>query len=233
MDSRFRAVCFDLYGTLTPDFAESDRLAMVAALADACGVPYEDFRGPWDASMHERLTGQITIRANALEICRALGVTPSSTQLEEAMRRRLASQEKYFQTPVSITETLKLVAHHGYAMAIVSAATEESSQLFARSPLAPFFSVTIFSDQVGVMKPDPKIFHLAADGLGVAPEQCLYVADGAFGELTGAEEAGMTSVLYRPQGGLPAGEVHRPDSEVDTWQGEVISAIPEVLRLIC
>ena len=233
MDSRFRAVCFDLYGTLTPEYAEADRLAMVWEMADAVGAEREPFRERWDAGMHDRMTGRIGIRQNAQEICRELGLNPDADQLEEGWRRRVARQQHYFRTPVSVVETLKLVRHHGYPMAIVSASTEETSVVFATSPLAPFFGVTVFSHEVGVMKPDPKIYALAAEGLGVEPEWCLYVGDGAFGELSGAREAGMSPVLLRPRDALSSADVHRPDSEVDSWTGETIVALPEVLRLLC
>lgn len=233
MGGRYRAVCFDLYGTLTEDYAEADRVAMVHSAADAIGAPLEEFHPLWDASMDARLLGQMSLRDNLRQICSELGIQPTDEQLDEAMRRRFQHQRKYFQTPVSTVETLKLVAHHGYPMALISAATEESPVLFERSPLAPFFQVTVFSNLVGLMKPDPKIFQLAAERLEVEPRDCLYIADGAFGELTGAQEAGMTSVLLRRQGGLSGDDIHRPGSEADTWTGESIIAIAEVLRLLC
>lgn len=233
MDPQFKAVCFDLYGTLTIDFAEADRVAMVTACASAVGAPLEPFHGLWDASMSERLLGREGLRDSVERICRLLGVSANDEQLDEAVRQRYVHQQKYFQIPRSTVETLKLVAHHGYPMGLVSAATEESSVLFARSPLAPFFQATVFSNLVGIMKPDPAIFSLAAERLGVDARDCLYIADGAFGELSGAQQAGMTPVLFRRHDGLSGDDVHRPDSEADTWTGESIIAVAEVLRLLC
>lgn len=233
MEPRYRAVCFDLYGTLTDDFAESDRRAMVQACADAVGAPASGFHGLWDESMQDRLLGKVSLKDDIRRICGELGIDPTDEQLDEALRQRYLHQQKYFQTPLSTVETLKLVAHHGYGIGLVSAATEESSVLFARSPLAPFFQATVFSNLVGIMKPDPRIFALAAERLGVAPSECLYVADGAFGELSGATEAGMTSVLFKRPGGLTGDDIHRPDSEAESWDGETIVAIAEVMRLLC
>lgn len=49
-------------------------------------------------------------------------------------------------------------------------------------PYAPFnlnerFDVVVISDQVGLRKPEPEIFMLAADRLGLPPEACVFVDD--------------------------------------------------------
>jgi putative hydrolase of the HAD superfamily len=57
------------------------------------------------------------------------------------------------------------------------------------------FDVTVFSCDAGILKPDPRIYRLATDGLGLPPEQCLYVGDGGHRELRGAREAGLATAL--------------------------------------
>ena len=63
--------------------------------------------------------------------------------------------------------------------------------------LAPLFDVAVLSFDVGMAKPDPRIYELATERLGVAANDCLYVGDGSDGELSGAAQAGMTAVLMR------------------------------------
>jgi len=53
----------------------------------------------------------------------------------------------------------------------------------------------VFSCEVGLAKPDPAIYHLAAARLGVEPAECLFVGDGGSDELSGAGAAAMTPVL--------------------------------------
>ncbi len=120
--------------------------------------------------------------------------------------------------------------HKELRLALVSGCMEPAPRQWMSSPLVPYFDVTVFSCEVGLMKPDPAIYLLASDGLGVSPEACLYIGDGSFGELHGAEDAGMTAALFRRPDQDPG--VHRP-GERDDWTGEVITAIPEVLRLLC
>ena len=68
----------------------------------------------------------------------------------------------------------------------------------------------MLSYDVRLAKPDPRIYEMAVEGLGVAAEECLYVGDGTSNELTGASRVGMTAVLMRAphdQGGRRAGEL--------------------------
>jgi putative hydrolase of the HAD superfamily len=49
-------------------------------------------------------------------------------------------------------------------------------------PYAPFqldqrFDAVVISDQVGLRKPEPEIFRLAADRLGFPPNACVFVDD--------------------------------------------------------
>lgn len=61
--------------------------------------------------------------------------------------------------------------------------------------LASFFEVIIVSSDHGFHKPDPRLFRLALEGLGVAPEQALYVGDSWRRDMLGARSAGLRTVL--------------------------------------
>ena len=58
--------------------------------------------------------------------------------------------------------------------------------------------VVLDSSVVGISKPDPAIFHLALDALGVAPEDALHVGDTPAADVDGARAAGVTPVLVDP-----------------------------------
>jgi FMN phosphatase YigB (HAD superfamily) len=52
-------------------------------------------------------------------------------------------------------------------------------------------------------KPEPEIFHLGAERIGVAPEDCVFVDD-LRENCAGAEAVGMKAILHRgPEGTLP------------------------------
>jgi putative hydrolase of the HAD superfamily len=58
------------------------------------------------------------------------------------------------------------------------------------------FDATVISGEVGLHKPQPEIFRLAARRVGAAPEHCVFVDD-LRENCEGAEAVGMTSVLHR------------------------------------
>ena len=59
------------------------------------------------------------------------------------------------------------------------------------------------SHRVGVEKPDPRIFAIALERLGTAPERALYVGDIRSVDETGARAAGLHFVLIDPWGITP------------------------------
>ena len=56
----------------------------------------------------------------------------------------------------------------------------------------------IDSGNVGVMKPDPRIFHIALDAMDLKPEDAWYVGDMAGIDIVGARKAGLWPVLMDP-----------------------------------
>ena len=58
------------------------------------------------------------------------------------------------------------------------------------------FDQVVISAEVGLHKPQPEIYLLAAERLGVRPEDCVFVDD-LRENCAGAEALGMTAVLHR------------------------------------
>jgi putative hydrolase of the HAD superfamily len=89
--------------------------------------------------------------------------------------------------------------------------------------------VTVFSCEVGMKKPDPRIYNIATEQIGVPPEDCLYIGDGSSQELTGAREVGMYPVLISDPG--ETADAHFIERE-DDWDGPRIFYLQEVPNLI-
>jgi epoxide hydrolase-like predicted phosphatase len=58
------------------------------------------------------------------------------------------------------------------------------------------FDAAVISGDVGLHKPEPEIFHLGAEKIGVAPADCVFVDD-LRENCEGAEAVGMTAILHR------------------------------------
>jgi putative hydrolase of the HAD superfamily len=69
-------------------------------------------------------------------------------------------------------------------------------EMYDRGLLGDLFDAVVISGEVGLHKPQPEIFLLAAERLGVTPAQCVFVDD-LRENVAGAEAVGMTAVLHR------------------------------------
>ena len=120
--------------------------------------------------------------------------------------------------------TLDELRRRGHLLGMISACTEEVADVWEQTPFEGLFDSTVFSCSVGVSKPDPRIYEVACEELGVAPAGCLFVGDGANDELPGAERVGMTAVQLRAPG-EPLTE------EGERWEGAFVERLSQVLEL--
>ncbi len=65
------------------------------------------------------------------------------------------------------------------------------------SGIRPYFQSILISESAGVAKPDPRIFQLSLQELGLPPEQCLFVGDHPRNDIAPAHAAGMKTVWMR------------------------------------
>ncbi|MFI7133983.1 HAD family hydrolase [Nonomuraea sp. NPDC050153] len=79
---------------------------------------------------------------------------------------------------------------------IVTNATDSLEQHLDLLGLTYFADDVVSSARVGVAKPDRRIYEIAAERAGVAPERCLFVDD-RLRNVEAARELGMTGVHYR------------------------------------
>jgi len=100
-------------------------------------------------------------------------------------------------------ETLRTLLDRGYRVAVISNADGRVRGLLESAGLAPLLEFVIDSAEVGVEKPDPRIFHAATDRLALPPSACAYVGDIYEIDVLGAQGAGLTGILV---GDAPAPE---------------------------
>ena len=67
--------------------------------------------------------------------------------------------------------------------------------IYERAPLESF-DATVISGDVGLHKPQPEIYRLGAERIGVPAESCVFVDD-LRENVAGAEAVGMTAILHR------------------------------------
>jgi len=86
------------------------------------------------------------------------------------------------------------------------------------------FSCIVLSEEIGIRKPDPRIFHRAAGLLNLQPSECLHVGDSYRSDVIGAKNSGMLSCWLKHEQSAATDESIKPDI--------VISSLIELSELI-
>jgi putative hydrolase of the HAD superfamily len=222
-------VLFDFFGTLTTSVQTSERDAAAAILAEALGAEHRALVDVLNDSFYERASGRWGDMAESLRrVAGACGITPTADQVDTACRIRMENEQAFTRLRPEAEPVLAGLAAAGVPVGVLSDCTHELPVVWPTLPVARHVRAATFSVEEGRHKPDPALFELALDRMGVGPADCLYVGDGGSNELTGATAVGMTAVLLRApdaDGAL----VHRRE---EGWSGRVVSSLSEVPALV-
>ena len=93
-------------------------------------------------------------------------------------------------------DALGKVARKGIRIAIVSNWDTRLRTLYANMALERLFSALVCSAEVGVEKPDPRIFRIACQVVGVQPHEAVHVGDDPTADVEGATRAGLVGLLH-------------------------------------
>ena len=226
---KFHTIIFDLFGTLVDDFASSTGTTS-ADLAMALEVPAEPFARIWRQATEMRVKGAFqTVEASLEYACDAIGVRANARQMKTAVEMRLQQIRRTLKPKPDATATLAQLRSEGCQTGLLSNCSIEIPILWPETPIAPLIDSAVFSSREGLAKPDPRIYSLACDRLGVSPGDCLYIADGENCELAAAARVGLNPVLIRNPKAQSRRELFREALE---WQGEIVSTLLEVLTLV-
>lgn len=124
-------------------------------------------------------------------------------------------------------ELLGTLRAAGLRMALISNTGRTPGRILRpfleKANLAGFFDVLIFSDEVGLAKPNPEIFALTLQALGVEPSKAAHIGDDPILDLLGAQRSMMRCVVINAE---------RPAtlSENDCW-AQGLTDIPQLLGI--
>ena len=215
---KYRAVIFDLWATLVP-WDQDGANRFYDAMAQAAGVEELRFREAWLSGRKTREVGPIADHLR--ELFAGLGAEPD---LDEILDMRREWTKRSLQPRPDALETLAELRRRGHLLGLISVCSQDVPHVWDETPFAGALDEVVFSCDVGVSKPDPRIYEIACERLGIEAADCLFVGDGANDELPGAERAGMTALQLRAPG-----EPLTPEGE--TWTGASIEHLSQVLDL--
>ena len=206
-----RAILFDLGDTLfrlAPMDEGGIRARLAAAACDQLGLDTEDGAKVADDAYAAVVSAlRASYRSNAI-------AEPSIARLAEPFFARFgggasalaaemdrifgeADTARWVATPER-EQHLATFADAGFELAFVSNTLTHPDLMRARLTefgLLDHASVHVFSVAVGERKPSPAIYRAALEGLGVAPEEALFVGDRVREDVLGPQSLGMRGVL--------------------------------------
>lgn len=226
---KYKAVIFDLFGTLVCIASRHESESVLRQMASVLSVPADSLIELWRDTGDKRMNGVFHNYQGWIRfICNELGSSPDDSQVNLAAYIRFEMERRELMVLMDgAVEVLSNLKSLGHKIGLISNASFETATIWMDSPLSQLVDAAVFSATVGILKPDPRIYHTVTEQLAVKPEDCLYVADGgADGELKGASQVGMQAVQLL----IP----NHNDNDLlhEDWDGLSISSLNQVLSLV-
>lgn len=103
--------------------------------------------------------------------------------------------EKGSDINVQLLEFIRMLKKN-YKVGMLSSVAPNRLEQFLTVEQRGLFDAVVLSHEIGYVKPEPQAYQIAADRLGVMPEECIFVDDQER-NITGAQEVGMRALHYK------------------------------------
>lgn len=215
MAKKYQSIFFDADDTLF-DYPRAERAALLA-----CS---EKFRVPADAEtfiaayrrhnhdvwreFERGETDQATLRFERFRrLAAELGL--DGLPLEQIGSFYLEALSGQSQLLPGALETIRGLAERFPLALITNGIAAVQNRRFAASPITSYFRAIVISEEIGIAKPDPRIFAPALQKIGMEATDILFVGDSVTSDMAAARNAGMDFCWVNPRG-LPVPEGFAP-----------------------
>jgi putative hydrolase of the HAD superfamily len=224
-----KALLFDLYDTLA--HIDIDRyLAIKAEMAAILRLPADAFLNVWKRYTSISSLGEVlTIEERIARILRDLNVRPETEAIRDAALLEYKLQTEQVHLSNNVAEVLNCHRDRGIKLGLVTNAPSYMRSIPSILGIENCFDTVVFSFELGVLKPDPRIYLAACNNLELKPFECVFIGDGNDRELDGARRLGMISVII----GNGRSEILRSEqSQAYDYRIEKIEGLEEILNKI-
>lgn len=174
---KYEAIIFDLDGVIC--FTDHYHYLAWKALADTLGIPF-------DEAKNDRLRGVSRMASLEIVLEDYKGPVLSTEEKVRLAEQKNSLYRSYLQTmtpadlSTEVRDTLNALRERGVKLAIGSS-SKNTPLILERIGLKGFFDAVSDGNNISRSKPDPQVFTMAAEMLGLTPAQCLVVEDAEAG----------------------------------------------------
>ena len=205
-----RAVLFDLDDTLF-DHRLCARTALEqlhsahTAFQKTALDDFERLHAGFLEELHQRvLTGELTIEAARRERFRrmfdAAGLPVDDETIAAAAATYREAYCRVWQPVSGALRLIELVKRHALVGVVSNNLVEEQTEKLRHCGFAQHVDDLTVSENAGASKPDPAIFRIALQRLGITAEQAVMVGDSWAADVIGARAAGIRAIWFNPFG---------------------------------
>ena len=206
------AILFDLDDTLF-DHRHASAIALAAMhAAHAPDLPFEAFairHAEVLERFHQRfLAGELSLDDARVARMQTL-FARFDRPLDAATAGRAASlyrehHQANRRLVAGARELLEVLGDHCRLGIVTNNRTLEQTEKLRALNISGYFDTVVISEDVGVIKPDPRIFAIALERIGAQPREAVFIGDSWDNDIGGALSAGMAAVWFNRDDETPA-----------------------------
>jgi HAD superfamily hydrolase (TIGR01549 family) len=198
------------FKTTFPDYYEQINIESV----------YKSFRDFSDLLWKNYSNNELTLqelRMNRIALAMKGFTIHISNESASEFQTQYESGLKHLRLFPEVPELLVMIKNKGYEIGMITnGPVDHQLNKINSLGLTEFIprEMIFISDEVGIAKPNPGIFHHAGDKFNFAPKEFLYIGDSWHNDVVAPTEAGWRTIWFNHRKRQP-GTDHRPVAEID------------------
>ncbi|MHB8147428.1 MAG: HAD family hydrolase [Vulcanimicrobiaceae bacterium] len=176
-----------------------------------------------DELLVQQRSGGCSIDDAVRAFVRDRGVAPHQSYVERFRAKALHMVEDFVVPATDAQSTLTELDARGYAVAVLTNGWNPLQR--RKAERAGFTGFVLASSDMGLQKPDPRVFRAAAAELGIEPASVWYVGDDPCSDVVGALGAGLRAIWLDNEGGAYPAGVPEPTARI-TALADVLVLLP-------
>ena len=214
--NNIKAIIFDAYGTLFD----------VNSAAEKCknkiGDKWEDFANHWRTTQLEYtwLRSLMNRHKDFWQVTEdSLKKSMEAYKIETSMRNDLLNLYKVLSPFEEVLETLKSLKEKKYKLAILSNGTPELlNELVKTNNLESFFDDIFSIEEVGVYKPDTKVYDIPIKKYGIKKNEVIFLSSNTW-DVSGGGNYGYQSIWVNRNKNIFDYLDYKPKNQINSLKG--------------